>query len=202
MARFPNSESDIATLADEMVAGLTEHFKVYPEPPVAPVDLASICEQYGQVRSDLLTRQTAAREARTDKDVVLGELIAAVKKNIRYAETTVGPDSEQLGLIGWGPRKTPTPLTAPGQAHDLIATHQGEHTVDLVWKAPVAGGKPSAYRVTRRERPAGPWLDIATALTPEIHLSEQERGKEFEYRVIAANRAGEGNPSNTVVVVL
>lgn len=202
MAQFPSTEANVAMLADEMVAGLTEHIDVYPEPPMAPVQLASICEAFSQARSDLLTRETAAKAARASKDVMLGHLIAAVKKNIRYAETTVGPDSEQLGLIGWGPRRTPTPLAAPGQAHDLAAAYQGEQTVDLTWNAPATGGRPSAYRVMRRERPAGPWLDVATALTTQIQLTDQQRGKEFEYRVIAANKAGEGNPSNTVVVVL
>jgi hypothetical protein len=33
-------------------------------------------------------------------------------------------------------------------------------------------------------------------------LNNQEHGKEFEYRVIAANKAGEGEPSNAVAAVL
>ena len=202
MAQFPNSESDVATLADEMIAGLAEHSDIYPDPPVTIEHMSGVRDAYAQARTDLLTRQTVAKAARTSKDNVLGHLAAAMKKNIRYAETTVGAGSEQLGLIGWGPRRTPTPLAAPGQAHDLVAAYQGEHTVDLEWKAPATGGKPGAYRVMRRERPAGPWLDVATALTTQIHLTDQERGKEFEYRVIAANKSGEGEPSNTVVVVL
>ena len=35
-----------------------------------------------------------------------------------------------------------------------------------------------------------------------LTLSEQERGKEWEYKVIAVNKAGEGEPSNTVMAVL
>lgn len=30
----------------------------------------------------------------------------------------------------------------------------------------------------------------------------QERGKEWEYHVIAVNKAGEGQPTNTVMAVL
>jgi hypothetical protein len=35
-----------------------------------------------------------------------------------------------------------------------------------------------------------------------VALVEQPRGKELEYRIIAVNKAGGGEPSNTVMVVL
>jgi len=41
-------------------------------------------------------------------------------------------------------------------------------------------------------------MTIETVIT----LSNQERGKEWEYRVIAVNKAGEAQPSNTVMAVL
>jgi len=52
------------------------------------------------------------------------------------------------------------------------------------------------------ERPEGPWQEVATAVITEATLVEQPRGKELEYRIIAVNKAGEGEPSNTVMVVL
>jgi len=58
------------------------------------------------------------------------------------------------------------------------------------------------YKIQRRERPSGPWADVGLAIESEITLSDQERGKEWEYRVIAVNKAGEGQPSNTVMAVL
>jgi len=36
----------------------------------------------------------------------------------------------------------------------------------------------------------------------EARGSGQERGKEWEYRVIAVNKAGQGTSSNTVMAVL
>jgi len=51
----------------------------------------------------------------------------------------------------------------------------------------------------RRERPAGLWLDVGTAVETQI---EQPRGKEFEYRIITVNKAGDAEPSNTVVVLV
>lgn len=202
MARFPNSESDVATLADEMITGLTDHSDIYPAPPITVEILTNTRDSYAQARAGTATKRAAAQEATTNKDFLLEQLVMLMKKNLRYAETTVGADSEQLQLIGWSPRKAPTPLQPPGQARLLTVTRQEEATVDLAWKAPVDGGKPSAYRIMRRERPAGPWLDVATAVETEIELLDQPRGTEFEYRVIAINKAGDAEPSNTVVVVL
>ena len=130
------------------------------------------------------------------------DLVEALKSDIRYAENTVNYDDDKLKLIGWAGRKAATALTPPGQARLLEAPRQGEGWVFLDWKAPIDGGKPAAYRVMRRERPAGPWEDVATAVITEATLVEQPRGTEFEYRVIAVNKAGEGEPSNTQMVVM
>ena len=69
-------------------------------------------------------------------------------------------------------------------------------------KAPADGGAPNAYKVMRRERPAGAWEDVATAVISEATLVEQPKGKELEYRIIAVNVGGESIPSNTVAIVL
>ncbi len=64
------------------------------------------------------------------------------------------------------------------------------------------GGPVAAYKVQRRSRQGGEWLDVGTSINTEIALNSQEPGVEYEYRVIALNRAGEGRPSNTVRAVL
>lgn len=62
--------------------------------------------------------------------------------------------------------------------------------------------QPQGIRLLRRLRPDGPWEDVATAVITEITLVDQERGKEWEYRIMAINKSGEGEPSNTVIAVL
>ena len=89
-----------------------------------------------------------------------------------------------------------------GQARTLEAPCQGEGWVFLDWKQPVDGGKVAAHKIERRERPSGPWTDTGMAIENEITLLAQECGKEWEYRVIAFNKPGEGTPSNTVMAVL
>ena len=64
------------------------------------------------------------------------------------------------------------------------------------------GGKVASYKIERRERPEGAWSIAGMAMESEITLHNQERGKEWEYRIIAVNKSGEGMPSNTVMAVL
>jgi hypothetical protein len=63
-------------------------------------------------------------------------------------------------------------------------------------------GRVAAYKIKRRPRPSGPWTDAGMAIESEITLSGQSRGEELEYRIIAVNKSGEGEPSNTVMAVL
>ena len=84
----------------------------------------------------------------------------------------------------------------------LEAPKQGDGWVFLDWKQPTEGGRVSAYKIQRRQRPEVAWQDVATAIETESTLVDQPKGAELEYRIIAINKAGEGSPSNTVMVVL
>jgi len=202
MARFPLKEAEVVALAEAMITGLTSNVAIYPAPPVAVVDLAIAKTDYITALNAAIAAKAAAEAATTAKDDALEDLTDAMKSDIRYAENTVDYDDDKLKLIGWAGRKAASALAAPGQARLLEAPRQGEGWVFLDWKAPIDGGAPSAYRVMRRERPAGPWEDVATAVITEATLVDQTRGLEFEYRIIAVNKAGEGEASNTVMVVM
>jgi len=202
MARFPIAEAEIIALAQAMESGLADNAAVYPAPPVAPADLTALISAYTTAKNAAIAAQAAAEDATTSKDEALEDLADAMKSDIRYAENTVDFDDDKLKLIGWAGRKERTPLAPPGQARLLEAPKQGEGWVFLDWKSPIDGGAPAAYKVMRRERPEGPWQEVATAVISEATLVEQPRGKELEYRIIAVNKAGDGEPSNTAMVVL
>ncbi len=202
MARFPRTEAEVMALAEAMITGLTANAVLYPAPPVAVLDLTAAKTAYITALNAAIAAAAAAEAATTTKDDALDSLVDAMKSDIRYAENTVDYDDDKLKLIGWAGKKAPTPLAIPGQTRLLEAPRQGDGWVFLDWKAPIDGGAPSAYKVTRRERPAGPWEDVATAVITEATLVEQPKGKELEYRIIAVNKAGEGEPSNTEMVVL
>ena len=202
MARFPRTEAEILALAQAMAAGLAANPLVYPAPPVAPVDLSLSITSFGTAMTDAVAAQAAAEAAVTAKDEALQAMVDDMKADLRYAEMTVDFDDDQLKLIGWGGRAAGTSLEAPGQARALEAPQQGEGWIFLDWKAPDDGGAVAAYKIQRRLRPDGPWADIGLAMESEITLSDQTRGSEWEYRVIAVNKTGEGLPSNTVMAVL
>jgi len=202
MPRFPKREAEIAALAEQLWRGLAGNAATYPQPPVHPVLLRVKNMIYSARREDLIAKQAAAEQATAAKDESLEELIEAMKADIRYAENTVNFDDDKLKLIGWAGKKAKTPLAAPGQVRLLEASKQGKGWVFLDWKAPLDGGKPRAYKVQRRLRPGGDWQDVATAIITEATLVEQPQRQELEYRVIAVNRAGQGEPSNTVMAVL
>jgi len=202
MPRFPKKEADIVALAEWLWRGLWGNRPVYPQPPVNPISRRFKAIIYSRYRENLIAKQAAAEQATTAKDEALEELAEAMKSDIRYAENTVNFDDNKLKLIGWAGRKAKAPLAVPGQVRLLEATRQGEGWVFLDWKKPAGGGRPSAYKVMRCERPAGPWEEVATAILTEVTLVDQPRAKELEYRIIAVNKTGEGEPSNTVMVVL
>ena len=202
MARFPTKEADILALAHELESGLNTNAAAYPAPPFPGIPLAIAKSAYVAAKNAAVAAVAAAEQATATKDEALQVLTDHMRADLRYAENTVDFDDDKLKLLGWGGRKAKTSLEAPGQTRTLEAPRQGEGWIFLDWKEPSDGGKVAAYKVQRRERPSGPWTDASMAIESEITLSGQERGKEWEYRVIAVNKAGEGKPSNTVMVVL
>ena len=202
MAKFPITEADIVALAEVMQSGLAGNLAVYPAPPVLPLELLVLINTYQNAKNGAIAAQAAAEEATATKNDALDDLVEAMKTDIRYAENTVNYDDDKLKLIGWAGRKAATPLAVPGQTRLLEAPKQGAGWLFLDWKKPADGGSVSAYKVMRRERPDGAWSEVATAVISEATLVEQPTGKELEYRIIAVNKAGDGEPSNTVMCVL
>nr|VFK41639.1 MAG: hypothetical protein BECKSD772F_GA0070984_10982 [Candidatus Kentron sp. SD]VFK47050.1 MAG: hypothetical protein BECKSD772E_GA0070983_10873 [Candidatus Kentron sp. SD] len=203
MASFPKSESSMLILGREMADGLKAKVDVFPNPPIAPADLENALEECMKAKEAAIEAQTAAEQATTAKNAAFEAFAEKMKVDLRYAEDTVNHDDAQLRAIGWGGRKPATPMAAPGQARNLAMKEKGDGSIGLGWTRPAEGGKVNAYRIQRRERAEGsPWALVGMSMGPESLLSDQPRGKELEYCVIAANKAGDGSMSNTVTVVL
>lgn len=202
MARFPTKEADISALAQQMITGFELNTDVYPEPPVPSEELQQALDTYITAREEATAAQAESEQATAAKNEALGHLTDQMKADLRYAENTVKNSDDQLNLIGWAGPKAPTTLQPPGQTRSLEAPREGEGWIFLDWKAPSDGGSVAAYKIQRRLRAEGSWSDVGMAIESETTLNNQERGKEWEYRVIAVNRAGEDEPSNVVMAVL
>ena len=166
MAVFPKREAQIAALAEQLSRGLLDNNPVFPAPPVHPILIRIRKLQYQSRHDNFLAARAAAESAIANKDDALENLIDAMKADIRYAENTVDFDDDKLKLLGWSGKKAKTPLAAPGQIRQLEAPKQGDGWLFLDWKAPAEGGKVSAYKIQRRNRPAGQWLDKLKISSP------------------------------------
>nr|VFJ50960.1 MAG: Fibronectin type III domain-containing protein [Candidatus Kentron sp. FW] len=202
MSKFPTRECDILALGEQMVMGLEENGGIYPAPPVNVTDFHGVLDDYLAARDAETAAHAIWEEAVRIKQAALHRLGDVMKTELRYAENTVDFDDEKLKLIGWGGRKPKAPPQSPGQVRALRITGQEEDSISLAWKAPVGGGRASAYKVQRREQSDGPWTDVGTAIRTSITLTNREHGRQLAFRVVAINRVGDGEPSNAVTAFL
>jgi hypothetical protein len=201
MPNFPKTEAEVISLAQSIINGMTNN-PDFPSPPVTPAALQASLNSFLGSR-DAQTAAYAAAEQSTDvKQGDYESMTTEMKMMLRYAEDAVHGDDSKLSALNWGARREKTPLAAPGQVRLLQVAQLVEGRLTLRWKKPIEGGSPSYYKIERCERTAGGWALAGTASITEITLTNQERGKELEYQIIAANRTGDGPPSNRVTVVL
>lgn len=79
-----------------------------------------------------------------------------------------------------------------------VADYDRDH-IDIKWEPPEDdGGAPiKGYHVERKEPKSQRWLRLTKAPQPNLDFTDNgvREGKEYEYRVIAVNEAGPGEPS-------
>ena len=201
MPRFPRTENDIAGLAVVVADGLEAAAEDFPAPPVPAEDLKSKLAVFNAASVAAIEAETVARERHAEKDEALDDLADSIKADLKYAEFAVRDQPEKLNRLGWSLRRDGTPLQPPGEVRDMTIGAEGDDWVILRWKQPVDGGAPGVYKVQRR-KDGSRWEDIGIATSTEQLVSNQPRGEELRYRVFAVNRAGSGQPSATVTVVL
>ncbi len=205
MPTFPRTEAEVVALAEAMIAGYTAHAADFPSVTVA--DLQTVLTNYQTDKNNQDDARAQAKIATETKEAKLDDLVELMKNDLKLSEVDVADDPEKLAEIGWGPRQQPQPVPLPGQPENFVPTVEGPGDVWFKWDSSSNGGLVRNYIIERRDEPAGggdfgPWQVIETSLATEIHLLEQPRGIQMEYRVKAANISGESLPSNTAAVVL
>lgn len=202
MARFPSRENDVAALAIAVIDGFGNNTEVFPAPPIPPEELTSALQAYRDTREAAARASGAAKDAYDAKDAALEELTDAIKTDLKYAEVAANGEEGKLNLIGWGARSSRRSLEAPGQVLSLEVVRSGKGWIFLDWKRPMDGGEVAAYKVQCTRPEDGVWKNVGTAVETELLVSDQERGQDLLFRVVAINKAGQGDPSNSVRVVL
>jgi len=202
MARFPQTESEVAALAQLMVQGLEMADSDFPDPPVPPGELQEQLDSFNASAAAVAMLDKQFKEGHGLKDKHFATLTESLKVNLRYAELASRGKPQKLSQIGWGPRRNGNALQAPGEVRDIKIRTEGDTWLVLEWSTPADGGAPSAYTIQRRRRDGAAWEDIATAVDVAHLLNNQPRGVEMDFRVLAKNKAGTGQPSATVTVVL
>lgn len=202
--QFPTREADILRLANDIAAGLAAHGDVFPAPPFSPDDINDALNAHDASREAAIIARASAEQTTEAKRESLSKVRDMSRSVIRYAENHANGNDAVLQLLSWGGRRprTPTVMERPGQVRTLEVIREGKDWVFLDWKEPLEGGETAAYRVQRRRREGGDWLDVGMSVESEITLNSQDSGIEFEFRVIGVNKAGEGPASNIARAVL
>ncbi len=201
MMECPEREADIVEFALWMAECLEQHPDALPGIPVSAAELRAAVDACHAAQTASVVADSTLRERHETKDQALVAAKDAMKANLRYADVEVRGQPEKLSGLGWGGRPGATDREPPGEVRDIALRSEGDTWLVLEWRPPIDGGPAATYRVQRRRR-GGAWEFVATAVDNDCLLSGQPRGIEFEYRVIAVNKAGTGQPSATVTVVL
>jgi len=202
MRRFPTREADVAVLAGQIIAGMTENAEHFPAPPLAPAELKSALDAYRRKHNAAVSARATAAAAFDEKDEALQELIYGMKAELRYAEHAVRHDEVKLKSLGWRKRKESATAKIPGSARSLEVKREGPGWVCLDWRRPEDGGVVATYQVQVYDSDKSEWRTVELCFETLTVLIDQERGVDLTYRVVTLNKAGEGLASNTVTVVL
>ena len=207
MPKFPRRETDVLALADHMISGFKSNASVFPNCNVSLLE--KLCDDYQTAKAEQNRALTKAQHATDAKYSRLDALVNAMKKELEEAKIDASADHAKMQLLGWGDKIPFLPSDPPGPPRSLDCTIQGPSALFMDWKAPGrgSGGVVRLYAIERRERqsdtaPFGPWAQIEATIDSEVMLTDQPRGFQLEYRILAANNGGHSAPSTPISVKL
>jgi len=203
MPAFPRTEAQILDLTRDVISGLKAEADNLPEVLVAAPEIESMLESFIQKRGAIAAREAELKELYREKNSVFGNMVKAVKSNLKYLErVTFRGNAARLALFGWGTRRPRTQTRTPNQPRVLEIVAEGEGWLELDWKPPKGGGRVVVYEVRRRVEDDPEWQLAGSVLKTECRLTNQPLRKALEFRIIALNKAGASMPSNSVRAVL
>ena len=200
--KYPDTEPEIAALALRVIEGLKELGEELPAPPVSADELQARLDRFNASKTRVVNATTALRDEHAANDQDLEGLVDGTKVILKYAEIVFRDQPTKLSQLGWGTRRDGSGLEAPGEVRDIRIVSEGDTWITLRWNPPVDGGDVGMYKIQRKSKEADVWEDVGSSVDTVHTLSNQPRGIQMDYRVLAVNKAGVGQPSATVTVVL
>ena len=206
MAQLPRTQPEAVELTQQMIDGFTKHPDTFHSANVP--GLQEALDTFHRARMSFLSAESMFKHAGKQQKRAFESLKSVMSSQIRAAELDTADQPVKLGLIGFGPRRKKSPISAPAQVALLsVEPVERQHIVRLYWKKGfhTGCGRPSNFLIESRvirDGTASPWRLTGTAFDCDCVLDNQPTGVRIEYRVIAANRGGQSMPSNTVSVIL
>ncbi|XP_059218729.1 twitchin isoform X21 [Stomoxys calcitrans] len=121
-------------------------------------------------------------------------------KEYKFRVRAVNKEGESEDLETDKPIIAKNPFDEPGKPGRPEPTNWDKDFVDLAWDPPKDdGGAPiEKYIIQMRDKSGRAWVDAAITLgnTPKGTVTNVEEGHEYEFRVVAVNKAGPSDPSD------
>lgn len=117
----------------------------------------------------------------------------------------VNKQGESLPLATSQPTTAKDPFGKPDKPGQPVATDWDKDHVDLEWQPPKKdGGSPITGYIIEKKTRFGPWERAAEvpAGSTKGTVPDLTEGEEYEFRVIAVNKGGQGEPSDASAPVL
>ena len=109
MPTFPKKETDVAVLAEQMIAGFTDYPADFPS--IDPlVQLPALEAALADYKADKQIQENAKSQtviATATKETKLESLVEVMKNDIKLSEVDTAANPEKLTEIGWGPKAAP-----------------------------------------------------------------------------------------------
>nr|CAD7424747.1 unnamed protein product [Timema monikensis] len=122
-------------------------------------------------------------------------------KPYKFRVKAVNKEGESEELETEKPCIAKNPFDAPDKPGRPEFKNWDKDFVDLEWSAPKKdGGAPiEKYIVQMRDKEGRNWVDVATVPGDRTagHVTNVEEGHEYEFRVVAVNKAGPSEPSDS-----
>jgi predicted phage tail protein len=133
-----------------------------------------------------------------ETSIEVSNLIPGKKYKFRVRAVNKEGDSDELETDHSTVAKNP--FDEPGKPGRPEPTDWDKDHVDLKWTPPESdGGAPiTGYIIEKRKKGTHKWQKAKTLLTPDTNATvpDLEEGEEYEFRVMAVNKAGPSEPSD------